>query len=287
MHIKKVLPLILIVLTVTGAAGCGRETERTADEISSVAETEDPEKAAQGEDGSSGEESIGGFSVRTSMLPVSAAEDTFIVQDESTSSYGLIDKEGNEILSCDYMDMYYIYVNHYDPQVYVAVQEQGAYGVYSLSGEAVIPPSYDGIEGSDYNDSFIVESRDQYGVVDLSGEEILPVAYGCVCCSAQGMYAASNPETSMMEVYDAGGNLTSSWNATIYGDAGFYGYGTEIRNEAAMYTLSGEEIPPVYDLYMLSLNNIGDDSDELVFPYFFTVQTGYFMAWMHRPVKLF
>ena len=122
---------------------------------------------------------------------------------------------------------------------------------------------------------------------DLSGEEILPVAYGCVCCSAQGMYAASNPETSMMEVYDAGGNLTSSWNATIYGDAGFYGYGTEIRNEAAMYTLSGEEIPPVYDLYMLSLNNIGDDSDELVFPYFFTVQTGYFMAWMHRPVKLF
>ena len=132
--------------------------------------------------------------------PVQTAGGTFIVQDETTSQYGLMDASGQELLPCQYGDLYYLYVNQLEPKTYVAVQDKGSYGVYDLTGRQVIAPRYDGISGALYNDAFLVEYHDAWGAVNLSGGELLPVQYDAVADSVQHMYAA---------LTSAGGSSTS------------------------------------------------------------------------------
>ena len=124
--------------------------------------------------------------------PVQTAGGTFIVQDETTSQYGLMDASGQELLPCQYGDLYYLYVNQLEPKTYVAVQDKG---------------SYDGISGALYNDAFLVEYHDAWGAVNLSGGELLPVQYDAVADSVQHMYAAltSAGGSSTIELRDAAG----------------------------------------------------------------------------------
>lgn len=139
--------------------------------------------------------------------PVQTAGGTFIVQDETTSQYGLMDASGQELLPCQYGDLYYLYVNQLEPKTYVAVQDKGSYGVYDLTGRQVIAPRYDGISGALYNDAFLVEYHDAWGAVNLSGGELLPVQYDAVADSVQHMYAAltSAGGSSTIELRDAAG----------------------------------------------------------------------------------
>ena len=153
-----------------------------------------------GSDSSSGSPEAGGASS-------SGTGGTFIVQDETTSQYGLMDASGQELLPCQYGDLYYLYVNQLEPKTYVAVQDKGSYGVYDLTGRQVIAPRYDGISGALYNDAFLVEYYDAWGAVNLSGGELLPVQYDAVADSVQHMYAAltSAGGNSTIELRDAAG----------------------------------------------------------------------------------
>ncbi len=150
----------------------------------------------------------------TEFCPVFAAEDTFIVKDETTERYGLIDGKGKEIMPCEFGDMYYLTVNLLSPKRYVAVQDKGSYGIYDLDGNVIIEPIYDGIvENTDYTDSFVVENDDIYGVVDITGAEIVPLQYRAIGTSPKGILAGLKLDNNnyTVDVYSASGTLQNSF----------------------------------------------------------------------------
>ena len=140
-----------------------------------------------------------------------------IIQDEATSQYGLIDQNGREILPCEYNAMKFLFVNRFNPKTYVAVQSRGSYGVYDTSGQEVVAPLYDDIEGGEYTDTFTVKSHDVYGVVNLEGQEIIPVEYEYIANSAQRMIGALKKEGSdrTLSLYMENGTLQNSFPVEI------------------------------------------------------------------------
>lgn len=174
---KRIMSLILAFLLMFMLSACSSGNQ----EISDTQEQEDVSNgSSQIEASNESEESDteekteedSNWSLSIPYLPIASMKDTFIVQDESTSYYGLIDSEGNEILSCDYKDMEYLIVNKSNPKYYVKVQEKGSYGVYDLSGQLVVSPDYDIIFGTEYIDAFYAVSNDNKLYVDLDGNEI-------------------------------------------------------------------------------------------------------------------
>lgn len=160
---KRLLSFAVAAGLLASLTGCGSQNSANS---SSSASASQPTGAGS-VSSSAPQAAPEGFSV--ACTPVSAAGDTFIVQDPATDYYGLVDSTGKEILSCQYGDMAYLTVNKLDPKFYVAVQEKGSYGVYDLTGSQVVAPSYDSIRGADFSDGFVVCYHDRYGVVDLTG----------------------------------------------------------------------------------------------------------------------
>ena len=262
---KRLLSFAVAAGLLASLTGCGSQNSANS---SSSASTSQP--TGTGSASSSAPQAAPeGFTV--AYTPVSAAGDTFIVQDPATDYYGLVDSTGKEILSCQYGDMAYLTVNKLDPKFYVAIQEKGSYGVYDLTGSQVVAPSYDSIRGADFSDGFVVCYHDRYGVVDLTGQEIIPLDYTGISCSAQGMVAGTKQADGgyTVDLYNKDGSLSQSWPAKGGNNTySFYGYGTQLQG-GGWYTLSGEERSLIGGMF--TTNYILDTSADLVPPYFYYV----------------
>ncbi len=274
--LKKFISMFIITVYVFSMTGCG-EKQNAADGAGLSATSE---QAADGENlsASSDEKSVNASSTDFSIpyQPVSAAGDTFIVQDESTERYGLVDDMGNEILPCKYGDMYYLTVNLAAPKLYLAVQDKGSYGVYDLEGNILVTPYYDKIEAVNFNDWFFVCNHDQYGVIDLEGNEVLPIEYFAVDCSVKGMLAATkeNNDGATVEVYTSNGEPYSSFTSKKLEKIKFGGYGNEIVGDGR-YSLSGEELPLVAGQVS---PNASDSYFSRYYPYCFYIEDNQLIA---------
>ena len=192
--------------------------------------------------------------------PIASANNTFIVLDASSNSYGLMDEKGDEILPCQYGKLKYLPINRYEPKTYLAVKDKGSFGVYDLDGNKIIEPEYDDIEGAEYADCFLVEQHGKYGVIDLSGNVVLPVLYNAVDCSAQQMLAGcmgtgkvgsvvlqkygSENESITFTTEGSYGITFSNWGSAITvwtesSGGGFFGDGAGYSHR---YDLEGNEL---------------------------------------------
>lgn len=219
--LKKFISMFIITVYVFSMTGCG-EKQNAADGAGLSATSE---QAADGENlsASSDEKSVNASSTDFSIpyQPVSAAGDTFIVQDESTERYGLVDDMGNEILPCKYGDMYYLTVNLAAPKLYLAVQDKGSYGVYDLEGNSIIKANYNSIQSATYGNYFIAEQLDKYGLLDLEGNELLGMEYEDIAVSINGNIAVSKIENEsfVIQLFDNMLMPISSWSVDIPGSS--------------------------------------------------------------------
>lgn len=208
--LKKLISIIITVIYILTMTACGEDQS-----INSGGENTISEEETDGE--SSSEESIVNVSsteFSTQYRPVFAAEDTFIVKDETTEHYGLVDVKGKEIMPCEFGDMYYLTVNLFSPKRYVAVQDKGSYGIYDLEGNVIIEHLYDSVvENTDYTDSFVVGNDDMYGAVDITGKEIMPVQYRAIATSPKGILAGlkGDDKNYTVDLYSASGALQKSF----------------------------------------------------------------------------
>ena len=126
----------------------------------------------------------------------------------STGKYGIIDKQGNEIVKCVYdyefnAGGYYQYRldRNYKQGSLLLMKKDGKYGFVNKEGKEVVPFIYD--EVGDYYESYRDEgmlklSRNgKYGFIDVDGKEIVPCIYdevsdrpreGCVYVKRNGKY---------------------------------------------------------------------------------------------------
>lgn len=233
--LKKLISIIITVIYILTMTACGEDQSTNSGNGNTVSEEE-----KDGENSS--EESIVNVSsteFSTQYRPVSAEEDTFIVKDETTEHYGLVDGKGKEIMPCEFGDMYYLTVNLFSPERYVAVQDKGSYGVYDLSGNEIVAPLYDEIvENTDYTDSFIVGNDDMYGAVDITGKEIMPVQYRAIATSPKGILAGlkGDDKNYTVDLYSASGALQNSFpvelvrTGSVSGSSHYSEYSIRFRN---------------------------------------------------------
>lgn len=211
--LKKLISIIITVIYILTMTACGEDQSINSGGENTISEEEkDGESSSEERDKDIVNVSSTEFS--TQYRPVFAAEDTFIVKDETTEHYGLVDGKGKEIMPCEYGDMYYLTVNLFSPKRYVAVQNKGAYGVYDLSGNEIVAPFYDEIvENTDYTDSFIVKNDDMCGALDITGKEIMPVQYKAIGTSPKGMLAGlkDGQNDYIIDMYSASGVLQKSF----------------------------------------------------------------------------
>ena len=95
---------------------------------------------------------------------------------QKDDKYGLIDMNGNEILSCVYDKIETIK----GIENSLLVQKEGSYGLVNASGNIVIEPQYDQINSvtNDYKNGYIVKNKDgQFGIIGIDKTQILDCKY--------------------------------------------------------------------------------------------------------------
>ena len=94
-----------------------------------------------------------------------------------TFNYGLLDKEGNEVISpvCDD-------IQDIDSKGRFIVKHQGKVGVVNIVNQNIIPIIYDSIKRASisYEDYFIVEKDGLFGILDNRNEIIVPIEFEAI-----------------------------------------------------------------------------------------------------------
>ena len=99
-----------------------------------------------------------------------------VLKVEKDGKYGLINLDGNEILSCDYNSIDTIK----GVKNSILVQKDGLYGLVNTSGNIVIDVSYAEISAltNDYTNGYIVKNSDgNFGIIGTNKEQILDCKY--------------------------------------------------------------------------------------------------------------
>ena len=102
--------------------------------------------------------------------------ETTALKVQKDGKYGLINIDGNEILSCMYdkVDTIKGIKNS------ILIQKDGLYGVVNATGNIIIEPQYSDIQGltDEYTNGYIVKnSENSYGVIGVNKEQILDCKY--------------------------------------------------------------------------------------------------------------
>ena len=219
----------------------------------------------------------------TENEPVAACEETFIMQ--NGERFGVIDSNGKEIFPCQYTDIFYLHLNKFNPQTFLAVQNKGFYGVYDLDGKEVVPPQYTSIEAAMFNECFFVSNEDgKWGAIDIAGKEVIPFEYKGLNSSAQKNISAMKAinedgeiNTYDIVIYDSSYSIVNqasieteySYDAPGFGRGEFFSYGTQIHVEDQFLLTGTFEPAPVatYEQARL-IQSDSDTSDRWLFPYF-------------------
>ena len=175
--------------------------------------------------------------------------DSKVLRVENGGKYGLINMEGNEILSCEYDEITALQ----GVENTLLVSKDGSYGVVSDEGNILLPTQYSEIQGlgDEAVDGFIVKNLDgKYGVVDISNGQVLEMKYDGISKIHQGdYYVVTDSGKQKVVKKDGTESLNGSYdeitailknpeNGVIYKDGEKYG----------VMSLSGEKtINATYD----------------------------------------
>ena len=101
----------------------------------------------------------------------------FIIRGPRGGQYGVLDKEGNTIISpvCDYID-------DVDDFGHFVVKYKGKTGVNDILNHNIIPFEYDSIKRASFLNKyfFIVGRNDKYGLIDQSNRIIVPIEFDAI-----------------------------------------------------------------------------------------------------------
>ena len=98
-----------------------------------------------------------------------------VLKVKKDGKYGLINMQGQEVLSCSYDEINVIE----NVEDVLLVKQNELYGVVNTSGKEIVKAEYTNIEnlGKDYTQGFIVQKDQKYGVVDSQGNVVLQPIY--------------------------------------------------------------------------------------------------------------
>jgi hypothetical protein len=99
---------------------------------------------------------------------------------ELNGKCGLVDSDGNEVVSPTYDDIYTFREGRF------RVLLNGKFGAIDLDGKEVVPPRYDFI-GYYQGNRAIVELNGKWGIIDLDGTEVVHPIYNSVRSYQEGM----------------------------------------------------------------------------------------------------
>ena len=121
---KKLLATVLCGMMLLSMASCGTKGEITK-------ETTQPSP-----DSTLGTQKL---SLQTFDQPVSSYQGYFVVRNEGSGMYGVIDETGKSVLPCEYGEISF---DQAESQTVLKVMNKGSYGVYNLKGQELIPCEY-------------------------------------------------------------------------------------------------------------------------------------------------
>lgn len=108
------------------------------------------------------------------------------VDEELEQLYGVIDKEGNEIVPCTYNS-----ISSYC-EGRAVVKKNGKYGFINKQGQEIVPCIYDDV--SCFSEGLAVVRRNKlYGYVDSVGKEVLPCVYSTAYDFSEGLACVYKP----------------------------------------------------------------------------------------------
>ena len=102
--------------------------------------------------------------------------------------YGYNSKSGKKILDTEYNDIQRITEITEDNNVYLIASQNGQYGLLK-NNEKIIDYRFQGIEYNEQNNLLILNRATRYGVYTLSGEEIIPLEYKTLLFNGIYIYA--------------------------------------------------------------------------------------------------
>ena len=92
--------------------------------------------------------------------------------------YGLVDKNGNEIVPIQYEEI--LYDEHTDQTKPICVRKDGKYGYIDRSGKVIIPLKYDYAKEFYGDYARVSNGRNEWGFVDITGKEVVPLKFDYV-----------------------------------------------------------------------------------------------------------
>lgn len=188
---KKLLATVLCGMMLLSMASCGTKGEITK-------ETTQPSP-----DSTLGTQKL---SLQTFDQPVSSYQGYFVVRNEGSGMYGVIDETGKSVLPCEYGEISF---DQAESQTVLKVMNKGSYGVYNLKGQELIPCEYTEITLTPYADLCMVKTfTGENDVLDFNGESILPTAYDIVKFAYGNVVAgksATETEEGSIAVYQPDG----------------------------------------------------------------------------------
>ncbi len=116
------------------------------------------------------------------------------VRDAETGLYGFIDRNGSEVIPCQYAEV----GNFIDGYAYV--RQDGLYGYIDKTGTLVIPCEYDAAFGAG-SGLFSVGKDGKYGLVNAANEAVVPLEYDDISSSECGVaYAVKDHKVSVITI---------------------------------------------------------------------------------------
>ena len=102
-----------------------------------------------------------------------------VLRIKKENKYGLINMQGNEILSCEYEEITSIQGLENE----LITKKEGKYGVVNEEGKEILPNIYSEIQnlGKVASEGFIIKNEDnKYGIVDITNKEVLKPEYEAI-----------------------------------------------------------------------------------------------------------
>ena len=111
-----------------------------------------------------------------------------IVKSANTGKYGFINKNGEEVIACQFDE----YSGYGFENGYIAVSKDGKWGYIDKSGNTIIPFVYDVAYGGEKG-LFSVETNGKCGIVNAENEIVIPLEYDNITAINEGVcYAVKN-----------------------------------------------------------------------------------------------
>lgn len=174
--------------------------------------------------------------------------------------YGYISNNGKKILNTEFNNIQRITELTDDTNIYLIASVNGQYGLLKNS-EKIIDYRYQGIEYNEQNNLLIMNRATRYGVYTLSGEEVVPLEYKTLLFNGIYIYAKNGNDIKYFtnrgeEVTTEFTTLQPIKNGEYYISINEYGlYGVIDKNENTIVENKYVLIEYLFNNYLLAYKN--------------------------------